>query len=140
MRPVELVHTVSAPEEIEYLEDRIYEFNSAVTGIADGDSLQIFARDSDHRTVGGICGNTWGGCCEIRQFWVHPAWRKQGLGTKLFLAAEREAQQRSCRQIVLMTFTFQAPGFYARHGFQVLAALDDHPHGHKNLLMRKQLG
>lgn len=139
MRAVELIHTAPAPDEIQYLEDRIYEFNSAVTGIADGDSLAIFAKDGDCGTVGGICGNTWGGCFEIRQLWVHPAWRKQGLGSELFLAAEREARQRGCRQILLMTFTFQAPGFYARHGFEILAALDDHPHGHKNLLLRKRL-
>jgi GNAT superfamily N-acetyltransferase len=139
MRAVELVHAAPTPDEIQDLEDRIYEFNSAVTGIADGDFLAIFARDSEQRTIGGICGNTWGGCFEIRQFWVAPAWRKQGLGTELYLAAEREARQRGCRQVVLMTFTFQAPGFYAKHGFEVLAVLEDHPHGHSNLLLRKQL-
>jgi len=39
-----------------------------------------------------------------------------------------------------MTFTFQAPAFYAKHGFEVIAVVDDHPCGHKNLLMRKRLG
>ena len=39
-----------------------------------------------------------------------------------------------------MTFSFQAPAFYAKHGFEVVAAVDDHPHGHKNMLLRKRLG
>jgi hypothetical protein len=39
-----------------------------------------------------------------------------------------------------MTFTFQAPAFYAKHGFEVVAVVDDHPRGHKNLLLRKRLG
>ena len=39
-----------------------------------------------------------------------------------------------------MTFTFQAPAFYATHGFEVIAVVDDHPRGHKNLLLRKRLG
>jgi hypothetical protein len=39
-----------------------------------------------------------------------------------------------------MTFTFQAPAFYATHGFGVIAVVDDHPRGHKNLLLRKRLG
>jgi hypothetical protein len=39
-----------------------------------------------------------------------------------------------------MTFSFQAPVFYAKHGFEVVAVVDDHPHGHKNILLRKRLG
>jgi len=38
-----------------------------------------------------------------------------------------------------MTFSFQAPAFYERNGFQVVATITDHPRGHRNLLMRKHL-
>ena len=127
------------PVEVHYLEDRLYEFNSAATGITDGEWLAIFLRDDDHRIVAGICGNTWGGCAEIRQFWVEEARRKQGLGTRLLAAAEQEARRRACRQMLLMTFSFQAPAFYAKHGFEVVAVVDDHPDGHKNMLLRKRL-
>ena len=41
--------------------------------------------------------------------------------------------------IVLMTFSFQAPGFYEKNGFTVVARIDDHPSGHRNLLMHKVL-
>jgi GNAT superfamily N-acetyltransferase len=127
------------PVEVQYLEDRLYEFNSAATGITDGEWLAIFLRDDDHRIVAGICGNTWGGCADIRQFWVEEARRKQGLGTRLLAAAEQEARRRGCWQMLLMTFSFQAPAFYAKHGFEVVAVVDDHPHGHKNMLLRKRL-
>jgi GNAT superfamily N-acetyltransferase len=135
-----LITMEPTPDQVQYLEDRIYEFNSGATGITDGEWLAIFVKDENGRIVAGICGNTWGGCLELRQFWVEAARRKQGLGTRLLRAAEEEARQRGCRQILLMTFTFQAPEFYARHGFEVIAAVDDHPRGHKNLLMRKRLG
>lgn len=128
-----------APGEIQYLEERIYEFNSAATGITDGEWLSIFVRDEADRIVAGICGNIWGGCLEIRQLWVEEGRRKQGLGTQLLEAAEEEARRRGCGQILLMTFSFQAPAFYARHRFEVVAVVDDHPRGHKNLLMRKLL-
>jgi len=128
------------PAEIQYMEDRLYEFNSAATGITDGEWLAIFVRDEADRIAAGICGNTWGGCFEIRQFWVEEVRRKQGWGTRLLEAAEHEARRRGCRQILLMTFTFQAPAFYAKHGFEVVAVVDDHPRGHKNLLLRKRLG
>lgn len=141
MRTPELVISAEpAPGDVHYLEDRLYEFNSAATGIADGEWLAIFVRDDDQRIVAGICGNTWGGWAEIRQFWVEEARRRQGLGTRLLGAAQREALRRGCRQMLLMTFSFQAPAFYAKQGFEVVAVVDDHPHGHKNLLLRKRLG
>ena len=141
MRSPELViSTEPAPDDVQYLEDRLYEFNSAETGITDGEWLAIFVRDEDQRIVAGICGNTWGGCAEIRQFWVEEGRRKQGLGRRLLGAAEREARRRGCRQMLLMTFSFHAPAFYAKHGFEVVAVVDDHPRGHKNLLLRKRLG
>jgi GNAT superfamily N-acetyltransferase len=135
-----LINTEPTPDEVQYLENRIYEFNSGTTGITDGEWLAIFVKDEKGRIVAGICGNTWGDCLEIRQFWVEEARRKHGLGTRLLGAAEQEARQRGCRQVLLMTFTFQAPAFYAKHGFEVIAVVDDHPRGHKNLLMRKRLG
>lgn len=141
MRTHELVITPEpTPGEVQYLEDRLYEFNAAATGITDGEWLAIFVRDDDQRIVAGICGNTWGGCADVRQFWVEEARRRQGLGTRLLRAAEQEARRRGCRQMILTTFSFQAPAFYAKHGFEVVAVVDNHPHGHKNLLLRKRLG
>ena len=138
MSDVTLNSAEPTPDDMQCLEDRIYEFNSSVTGIGDGELLAFFVREGD-RIVAGICGNTWGGTCELRQFWVEESQRNRGLGTKLFQAAEQEARRRGCTQIILMTFSFQAPGFYGKHGFEVLATIDDHPRGYQNLLMRKRL-
>ena len=134
-----VIITEPTPDQVQYLEDRIYEFNSAATGITGGEWLAIFAK-VEGRIVAGICGSTWGGCLEIRQFWVEQARRKQGLGTTLLRSAEEEARRRGCRQILLMTFTFQAPALYARHGFEVIAVVDDYPRGYQNFLLRKRLG
>ena len=140
LTPELVISTEPTPGEVQYLEDRLYEFNSAATGITGGEWLAIFVRDGDHRIGAGSCGNTWGGCAEIRQFWVEEARRKQGLGTRLLGAAEQEARRRGCWQMLLMTFSFQAPAFYAKHGFEVVAVVDDHPDGHRNMLLRKRLG
>lgn len=138
MSDVTLSPVEPTPDDVQYLEDRIYEFNSVVTKITDGELLGFFVREGD-RLIAAICGNTWGRTCELRQFWVEESQRHRGLGTRLIQAAEQEARRRGCTQIVLMTFSFQAPAFYERHGFEVLATIDDHPYGHRNLLMRKRL-
>jgi len=138
MIEVTLESAEPTPDEVQYLEDRIYEFNSSVTGIGDGEFLAFFVREGE-RIAAGICGNTWGETCEVRQFWVEESRRHCGLGTNLLHAAEREARRRGCTQIILMTFSFQAPGFYRKHGFEVVATIDDDPRGHQNLLMRKRL-
>ena len=138
MNEVPLIPVDPAPGDVQYLEDRLYEFNASATGISDGEWLAFFIREHD-RIVAGICGNTWGGTCELRQFWVEESKRHLGLGTKLFQAAEREARRRGCTQIVLLTFSFQAPAFYEKHGFEVVATIDNDPRGHRNLLMRKRL-
>jgi GNAT superfamily N-acetyltransferase len=139
MSAAELTPVEPTPDDVQYLEDRIYEFNSAATGIEDGAWLAFFVRDESGRIAAGICGNTWGGACEIRQFWVEESQRHHGLGSQLFRAAEQEARRRGCAQILLMTFSFQAPAFYERNGFEVVATIENHPQGHKNFLMRKRL-
>jgi GNAT superfamily N-acetyltransferase len=138
--PEFVIETDPEPRHVQYLEDRIYEFNSGITQIADGEGLAIFVSDDEGQVVAGIAGHTWGGYCEIRQFWVDESQRRLGLGTRLLRAVEQEARRRGCSRIYLATFSFQAPAFYSKHGFDILAAIDDYPRGHQNLLLGKVLG
>jgi ribosomal protein S18 acetylase RimI-like enzyme len=54
-------------------------------------------------------------------------------------AVEKEAKTRNCRQIVLETHDFQAPGFYQKLGFDVVGRVDDYPQGHQYLTLVKHL-
>lgn len=140
MPPTELtIETQPTPEAIRYLEDRLYEFNVQATAIDDGDYLAIFERDADGRISAGLCGTTWGGCLEIRQLWVDVPLRGKGMGSRMLAAAEAEARLRGCEQILLSTFSFQAPDFYARFGFEVQSVVTDYPRGHRSLQLLKQL-
>lgn len=134
-----VVHAAPTSEEIQYLEDRLYEFNASATGIADGKSLAFFIRGAQGELIAGAAGHTWGGTCELRQVRVRADLRGQGLGRRLMQAAEAEARRLGCGQIVLSTHSFQAPAFYRRLGFEEIARLDDYPRGHAHVLLRKRL-
>ena len=125
--------------EIEFLEDRLYEFNAGMTGIGDGRGLGVFLRDELRNILAGAAGHTWGETCELRLVWVAASARGRGLGRRLMAEAEGEAMRRGCRQLVLTTYSFQAPGFYRKLGFEVVSELPDYPRGFSHLVLRKRL-
>jgi ribosomal protein S18 acetylase RimI-like enzyme len=119
--------------------DLIYAFNMQATGIRDGKTLAILLRDEAGALQGGIYGWTWGGTCYIQYLLVPAALRRRKLGTRLMQIVEDEARRRGCAQIVLETFDFQAPEFYARLGFRVAGEVANYPRGHSNMFMVKAL-
>jgi ribosomal protein S18 acetylase RimI-like enzyme len=121
------------------LEDRLYAFNAATTGISDGEGLALAARDSSGRVVAAAVGHTWGGTCEIKTVWVDEPLRRSGLGRALVLRAIAEAEARGCAQLLLSTHSFQAPGFYAKLGFRELFRVEDYPRGHAQIFLRRPL-
>lgn len=120
------------------LEVQLYEFNAAATGAHDGADLG-FSIEEDGRLIGGLSGYTWAGIAEVRQLWVERAHRGQGLGEALMRAAIAAAQARGCRLMFLSTHSFQAPGFYEKLGFEVVATIPDKPLGHAEHWMRRRL-
>ena len=122
-----------------FLAARIYEFNASATGHADGRALTATVDDAQGRRIAAASGHTWGGTCQLTSLWVEESHRRAGLGSALLRAVEDEARRRGCAQVVLLTHDFQAPAFYERHGFEVVATIDNHPLGWQNVVMRKAL-
>lgn len=122
-----------------FLADRIYEFNAKATGYVDGRLFAGTIRDSAGEIVAGISGHTWGGCCEITNLWVHERHRGHGMGKALLRAAESEAAQRGCRQVVLLTHSFQAPGFYEGLGYQRQYVIEGRPKGYADIIYARRL-
>jgi hypothetical protein len=46
---------------------------------------------------------------------------------------------RRTRTIVLSTHSFQAPAFYAKHGYTVCGEVPDYPSGYAQIFLRKVL-
>lgn len=121
-----------------WLEERLYEFNKAATGRADGRDLG-FVVEEYGEVVAGAFGYTWGGIAELRYVWVREDRRGRGVGRALMQAAMAEARARGCVFLFLTTHSFQAPGFYAKLGFETLAIIPDKPLGHAEHVLRARL-
>ena len=67
--------------------------------------------------LAGLSGWTWGTCAGIEMVWVREDSRKAGWGALMLEAAENLARDRGCHQVLVSSFTFQAPSFYERHGY-----------------------
>jgi N-acetylglutamate synthase-like GNAT family acetyltransferase len=135
--PVTPRHDFS-PEEIDALEDRIAEYNGERTGYYDARRIGFEVRRGV-RLVGAVAGYTWGGICELRQLWVEQPFRMSGFGTRLLTIAIDEARARGCQYVYLATHSFQAPDFYAKFGFETVAAITDMPLGHRSFILSLRL-
>ena len=127
------------PRNVSELEDLLNEFNFATTGIRDGKELAIFERDKHGRMIAGLYGWTWGGTCEIDILWLDESQRRGGKGSAMLQAAEDEARARDCTQVVLGSHGFQAPGFYLKRGYELVATVEDYPRGSSDNWFRKRL-
>jgi len=134
-----VVESTPSSADIQFLSDRLYEYNVEQTGVDDGQWLAIFVRDDQQTIQAGIKGWTWCGSCYLSTVWIHKDLRGQGLGTKLLQAAEQEAIARGCQQMILTSYSFQAPGFYQKLGYEVFAVLDEHPRSHRDYYLHKWL-
>jgi GNAT superfamily N-acetyltransferase len=136
---VAVVETEPRAEDIRRLEEALYQFNVEATGIRDGQLFGLFLRSADGIAIGGANGWSWGETCYVRNFFIPAHLRGRGLGTQLMADVETEARKRGCRQIMLETHSFQAPGFYQKLGFAVTGRVEHYPIGHSYLTMIKRL-
>jgi GNAT superfamily N-acetyltransferase len=127
-----------ADADIEVLPNGLEAFNeSRWPGHQQWRPLAVFAREGK-TIVAGLAGETYAGWLFIRYFWVSDALRGKGIGRALIGAAEGRAVERGCHSAWVDTFSFQAPGFYRKLGYQPFGELD-YPPGFKRIFLQKRL-
>src|SRR4051794_8131927 len=122
-----LVVKEPSDEENAYLENSINHFNMDLTGIPFGGHIAVMVYDEHDQRVGGITGWQWGDSFTIEFLWLDREWRGQDIGTELIRIMEQKAAERSCTQLFLDTYNFQAIEFYRKLGYDVIGMLENFP-------------
>ncbi len=133
-----MVRCTPSPDDLQFLEDRLYEYNSRQVSREDGQLFAFFIRDDRQEVLAGLAGWTWAEACEVQSLWVHPDWRRQGYGRQLLAAAEQEALAHGCKVILITSYSFQAPAFYQKCGYELAWQLQDFPPGHTHCILVKR--
>jgi ribosomal protein S18 acetylase RimI-like enzyme len=103
--------------------------------------LSVTCRQNDRRElIGGAIGRTWGRCSELQQLWVAAAHRRNGIGRRLVRCFEAAASERGCELVYLDTFSFQAPDFYRKLGYEVAFEIEGFPEAIRKYFMVRRLG
>ncbi len=111
----------AVPELDQRLSAELDRVNAEATkGIAPARQLTVQIRDGSGDLAAGMSGWTWGVAAGIGLTWVRETSRGDGLGAQLLAEFEAEARARGCAHVFVTSFTFQAPGFYLRHGYREL--------------------
>ena len=117
----------------------IADYNTQQAGNDEGKNLCFVLRSPDQDIIGGVIGATYWNWLYINLMWIKEEFRGRGFGHQLLTLAEQEARQRGAEYAYLDTFSFQAPDFYKKHGYEVFGELNNFPPGHKRYFLSKQL-
>ena len=89
--------------------------------------VSFILRDDNQQILGGITGTIFWYHLHIDFLWVDESLRGQGYGKELLIKIEEFAIEHSCQLIQLDTFSFQAPDFYQKFGYEIIGIVNDFP-------------
>lgn len=101
--------------------------------------LGIYYENENGEKLAGLVGETFGNWLCIKYLFVSEELRGQGIGTRIMESAEQEAKSRGCKYAFVDTFSFQAPDFYRKLGYQDVFALTEYPYTGARYYYTKQL-
>lgn len=103
--------------------------------------IEIIAKNNNGVIIGGILGGVgYYAGFYIKIFWIDENERGKGIGSKLLKQAESIAKEKGAELVMVDTFSFQADGFYQKHGYEEYGRITDYPKkGDYNVFFKKKL-
>jgi GNAT superfamily N-acetyltransferase len=101
-------------------------------------ALSILAREKGE-IVGGMLAIVYFRGMNLQCLWVREDQRGKKLGSAFLEQAEQAARSLDCTLIHGHTFSFQAPDFYLKAGYEVFGTIEDYPPGKNCFFLRKYL-
>ncbi|MBD3919291.1 GNAT family N-acetyltransferase [Paenibacillus sp. PR3] len=126
-------------EEASHVRNQLIAFNSAHVPNGRYEEVNLCVKNDQGDIIAGLNSAVCWNWMEIDIIWVDEHHRGEGLGSRLLTEAERIAREHHCSFIKLNTFSFQAPDFYRKYGYEVIAIIEDAPSGHQHYFLKKQL-
>ena len=115
-------------------------YNTGHAGVDDRRDLSVLVKNTRTAEIlGGIIGRTSLGLLFIDLVFIPDFLRGHGLGSRMLHMAEEEGRARGCVNAVLYTISFQAPEFYAKHGWHEFGRIACLPAGTSRVFMTKAL-
>jgi GNAT superfamily N-acetyltransferase len=125
-------------DDREFVDEGLGEYNAAFLRDSRYSYFGIFLRAESGAIRAGLIGHCYAGWLFVNLLWVHADLRRGGAGHRLIGDAERHALAFGCHSAWVDTFSFQAPEFYKKLGYEEFARLD-YPPGHDRIFLRKRL-
>ncbi|KAB2459900.1 GNAT family N-acetyltransferase [Bacillus sp. CH126_4D] len=128
--------------EGEYIKNKVIQYNMSI--LSDEvkqqmEQVSFVVKDENGKIFGGVTGTMYFYHLNIDFLWVDDSVRHDGYGSQLLHKIEDIAKEKGCRLILLDSFSFQAPEFYKKHGYQEYGVVEDHPKGHSQHFLEKRL-
>jgi len=135
------IYIENNPAESDYdeISEKLFEYNCEKSGVNDYERFGIYIRNVNNEILGGLNGWTRWEWAHIENLWIEESLRNQGFGKTLLKNAEIIAVSRNCKFIDLDTYSFQAPDFYKKNGYDEIFILDGMNNNIKKHFFKKML-
>ncbi|MBB6672441.1 GNAT family N-acetyltransferase [Cohnella nanjingensis] len=129
-------------EESDYIRRRLIEYNAehAPENLSSRyEEINLTIKDGDGSVIGGMLAVLCWNWIEVDILWIEESLRGMGYGTRLLNFIENIAKEKNCTFIKLNTFSFQAPEFYLKNGYNEVAVFEDAPIGSNHYYFKKAI-